>query len=462
MPFSFSSLPNRLYDVARHASGVAGLSASPGSLSVRRFLYDAHDMDMGNISQFENPYSRLPDLPDVSQDEAVLALELMDSGQGLDADYSIVLKKLSENANNPKEWNKVIRQFSALLERHFRRLDNLAISARSENSEPVPGWLWELYEQSLENVRQSDSYKALAGIERSRFDREPATITIYPSGFYARGHSVSSYSPPGGTSKRGAVTGFSHKSKARLMRRLAQISWQAGYVAGKRSTSAASVFLTLTYPKQFPDDWEDYKAHLRAFRERLTRYCARLGCSFSCVWKLEFQKRGAPHFHLLLFFSKEKFYPFNLDVRQFRTWARGAWNQIADNGSSGKHHQKRGADTLPVYLTDAGIGALMGYLAKYLGKPFDAEHLPENGTGRCWGVWNEQLMPYAMPIKLRIKNFIVWLVIYQRILDYGESVDSWYISSLPLTGKTRFVWMPAADFYHFVFDMMDYCDLDFW
>lgn len=56
--------------------------------------------------------------------------------------------------------------------------------------------------------------------------------------------------------------------------------------------------LTLTYPDTYPKDGRIVKAHLRAFTERLRR----AGClkNDSFVWFLEFQQRGAPHFHLLL------------------------------------------------------------------------------------------------------------------------------------------------------------------
>jgi hypothetical protein len=55
--------------------------------------------------------------------------------------------------------------------------------------------------------------------------------------------------------------------------------------------------MTLTYPHQYPKDPEACKGHLKALRKRLER---RYG-PFTAFWRMGIQKRGAFHFHLLLF-----------------------------------------------------------------------------------------------------------------------------------------------------------------
>lgn len=57
------------------------------------------------------------------------------------------------------------------------------------------------------------------------------------------------------------------------------------------------VFGTLTYPSTYPSSGKEVKAHWRAFVERLRR----IGWleTGSIFWWLEFQERGAPHFHYL-------------------------------------------------------------------------------------------------------------------------------------------------------------------
>lgn len=54
--------------------------------------------------------------------------------------------------------------------------------------------------------------------------------------------------------------------------------------------------ITLTYPREFPSDGRSVKKHLNAFLV----WCRRRFASPSYLWFLEFQKRGAPHIHILL------------------------------------------------------------------------------------------------------------------------------------------------------------------
>jgi len=63
-------------------------------------------------------------------------------------------------------------------------------------------------------------------------------------------------------------------------------------------TSAAALpkFLTLTYPARFPTAPEA-KTHLFTFLKRVKRAFPRS----AAFWKMEFQRRGAPHFHLMLY-----------------------------------------------------------------------------------------------------------------------------------------------------------------
>lgn len=52
--------------------------------------------------------------------------------------------------------------------------------------------------------------------------------------------------------------------------------------------------LTLTYPKIFPNDGEIVKRDIAAIVQKIRRE------GYKYLWFLEFQKRGAPHFHVLL------------------------------------------------------------------------------------------------------------------------------------------------------------------
>lgn len=55
-----------------------------------------------------------------------------------------------------------------------------------------------------------------------------------------------------------------------------------------------SSMLTLTYPKHFPTDGEIVKQDLGAMVQKIRR------AGWEYLWFLEFQKRGAPHIHIIL------------------------------------------------------------------------------------------------------------------------------------------------------------------
>src|SRR5918993_5801984 len=95
-----------------------------------------------------------------------------------------------------------------------------------------------------------------------------------------------------GRGMRDRVRGFSRESRRNLLRRLASIN-RAAFKAFK----GRLISITLTYPHEYPDDPEVCKNHLKALRRRLQR---KFG-EFAGFWRMGIQRRGAWHFHLLLF-----------------------------------------------------------------------------------------------------------------------------------------------------------------
>lgn len=92
---------------------------------------------------------------------------------------------------------------------------------------------------------------------------------------------------------RGVVSNdFSRKSRRRLMD--AFHSWQVpdGY---KR------YHIVLTYPAIYSPDWKVWKDNLKAFKRKIQNV---FGDNLQGYWRLELQKRGAPHYHLLIALQK--------------------------------------------------------------------------------------------------------------------------------------------------------------
>lgn len=92
---------------------------------------------------------------------------------------------------------------------------------------------------------------------------------------------------------RGEIRGWSRKSRSRMIARLATLDYEP--LLGRVEQPA---MVTLTYPgewEQVAPDGETVKKHLQTF---FKRYARAWGEDWLGIWKLEFQRRGAPHFHL--------------------------------------------------------------------------------------------------------------------------------------------------------------------
>ena len=130
----------------------------------------------------------------------------------------------------------------------------------------------------------------------------------------------------------------------------------------RNSEDTWKVFITLTYPENFPCNGKETKAHLNAFLQYLRRK------EIKYVWVLEFQSRGAPHYHIIGsdFIPKEE-----LSQR---------WYKIV--GSGDEKHLKAGTGIDWI----KSKGQLYGYLSNYIKKL--EQKIPPEGfekVGRFWG-----------------------------------------------------------------------------
>jgi len=156
------------------------------------------------------------------------------------------------------------------------------------------------------------------------------------------------------SSIRKEITEFSHKSRNRLIYKARNM----GQIEG---------FNTLTYHENWVGlSGEDCKRHLSNLRKRLLRkYPDIMG-----LWFFEFQKRGAPHFHILTSTAIPS------------DWLKSAWNAIVDPDN--EQHLEHGADAQILRKRHAAGS----YAAKYSGKN-EQKQVPENfeKVGRFWGMF---------------------------------------------------------------------------
>lgn len=182
----------------------------------------------------------------------------------------------------------------------------------------------------------------------------------------------------GRPSRRGKVRRFTFDSHRRLVQVL-------------RSTADLwTGTCTLTYPEKFPADGRKVKRHLDAF----LRYLRRRDIAY--MWVLEFQKRGAPHFHLLLngWLPRDR---WEKDGRQVAAGTPGAvlarrgieseWYGIV--GSGEEKHLRAGTEIhaiqSPAHAKDY-ISKRAEQLLDYMGK-LDQKDVPDCyvNVGRFWG-----------------------------------------------------------------------------
>lgn len=178
--------------------------------------------------------------------------------------------------------------------------------------------------------------------------------------------------PVGGP--RGKITCLSYQSRQRL-------AWTAA-----NSGVPLRSMLTVTYPAEWPGDGKEVKRHLRVLLQWLRR---REGGAESYLWFLEFQARGAPHFHILTgaeipqpwvaLGRRGRAEPAQVN-RVWQTDASEAWYGIV--GSQDPKHLRAGTCWEALRCADAAGR----YVAKETYKVRQKE-VPERyqNVGRFWG-----------------------------------------------------------------------------
>lgn len=199
---------------------------------------------------------------------------------------------------------------------------------------------------------------------------------------------------------RGGVTEFSYQSRVRLFRMIARLKQPES--KGYRSRVS---FLTLTTQDIL---------HPRVFKVFLFRLFRRLRKKFpgtAIIWRLEYQQRGAPHAHCILYNA-----PYIDKVA-----LQAVWGAIV-------------GETMPftrIQLVRA-YKSLTSYVAKYVGKVdlscgFNSVTYSDRSegvsaadlesAGRIWGVYNRGALPYDELVEDWIPQGGSWYMI-RRYCQY--------------------------------------------
>jgi|GEM_PF-6447575 len=167
------------------------------------------------------------------------------------------------------------------------------------------------------------------------------------------------------SSKRGLITEFSNRSRFRLFVTMAKV---------KHINSEPPIFVTLTYHHNYNNFENTHRSDLHNFLVQMRNLFPNL----QYIWRLEYQKRGAPHFHFI-FFPQSMNRVFNLS--KFIQSVTLLWHNISEPDS--KAHLKYGVkiDRIDSY------SKACAYISKYLAKVDDC--VTKSISGRQWGSsWN--------------------------------------------------------------------------
>jgi len=186
----------------------------------------------------------------------------------------------------------------------------------------------------------------------------------------------------GGGGRRGKITVFSAKSRRRLIRYLFSLE------------KSPVVMVTLTYPKEWNPDYEVWKRDLDVFLKRVARKFPK----YWFIWKLEFQKRGAPHFHLLGSFGEGVV--VNKEVME---WVSRAWYEVVNSGY--EKHLKAGTN---IEVLDSKKKVIF-YVCKYISKedmPKD-ENKKSIKVGRWWGKSGNVPNRCVVAVRFNVSEYVM-------------------------------------------------------
>jgi hypothetical protein len=196
------------------------------------------------------------------------------------------------------------------------------------------------------------------------------------------------------------ITEWSRKSRSRMFRAFCELDY-----GPLLERSGIPAMVTLTYPADWlavAPDGKTVKKHMKVFRKRFERAwdLPVLG-----IWKLEFQRRGAPHIHLFTVVPDGR----TAEGRQFREWLSATWAAVVKcpDPVGYKAHVAAGTGVdyaaglrardprrIAVYFSKHGTFAAKEYQNTV---PLEWQ-APGKGPGRFWGVWGLERCARAVEV----------------------------------------------------------------
>ena len=230
-------------------------------------------------------------------------------------------------------------------------------------------------------------------------------------------------------SPRGRVSEWSRKSRLRMVETMCSLDWGPVVDPGP---GWRPVMLTLTLPGDWLAVAPTGKAFKRLFKRFRDRWARKWGAP-SWVWKLEFQRRGAPHLHIYTAVPVCAEFYSQVDGVGATGWLADTWYEAV--GSGDERHRRAGVGVdwgegirasdpkrLGVYFLKRATGHNVGHDKEYQHRvPFawggidyeTGERGPEDaGPGRFWGY--EGLQKCEVQVELDDEQFWQWRRLLRR------------------------------------------------
>lgn len=210
------------------------------------------------------------------------------------------------------------------------------------------------------------------------------------------------------------------KSKQQKSRReIKNFSWRSQRrlrLAIRNTSHLWKIFVDLTYPKNYPSDGKKVKKHLDTFIKRLTRYYQ----TIKFLWVIEFQDRGAPHFHILTNEPIDK------------NWLSQNWYEVVNSGD--EKHLKAGTRVELIRDESQAIAYVSSYLKKLKQKIVPKTY---RNIGRFWSHSSNTLKSLDYEIYFEDRNKVRNIRKLKRNI---RTLRRWYFAKLRSWNIRKWKW----------------------
>jgi len=221
----------------------------------------------------------------------------------------------------------------------------------------------------------------------------PRTLTVYTDGRWIE-IKQPSFGAVSGGGQRGAVTTFSPQSRRRFMKKI--------YIL---QSSSRCLWITLTQPAAFVGSI--------GARRMQKLFVARVRRAFptACgLWRIQPQKRGAPHFHFMIYGVAFD----GLDVKSVRANLSRMWTAVVIGGiENGDKLSARSRGQIARYGCDVAemntSDGVQRYASRYLSRTDAAGNAAV--VGRQWGAFNRDALPVSIAETVTVSRAVAQNVV---------------------------------------------------